>query len=331
MTEMPDYCVVGPRFVLRSVAAEPAGLGKDFPLVLRADRNRQRGVGLVRAEPSAGSLLMTVEEWAGESLSEADRSELLRLFARVCVRRSSYLLPLAVELDTDRHPRLARAMADDGFRPAAENLWVRPPDPFVRPATAKVSSMEEVYQDPFTVPWNFVPREIDLIHHLQEETQEPALPTSVLDLGCGFGKNSTFLEEQGFKVFGVDISASAVARCRRLVTHPERFLVASASLLPWPAGSLQTVLDVGCLHCLQPADRNRAIDELVRVLAADGLVFSRIFKPRSPEWVRAQPFAADSFGIDPSEVIAMFADRLHAEVIAETEAALYVRAVKECL
>lgn len=38
---------------------------------------------------------------------------------------------------------------------------------------------------------------------------------SVLDLGCGGGRNSHFLAQQGFEVYGMDISETAVDLCRK--------------------------------------------------------------------------------------------------------------------
>ena len=46
-------------------------------------------------------------------------------------------------------------------------------------------------------------------------------PVSVMDLGCGAGKNAKYLSERGFNVVGVDFSVEALKLARTLkVTSP---------------------------------------------------------------------------------------------------------------
>jgi SAM-dependent methyltransferase len=56
-------------------------------------------------------------------------------------------------------------------------------------------------------------------------------PVSVMDLGCGAGKNAKYLSERGFNVVGVDFSVEALKLARTLkVTLPLRAIVYGNSL-----------------------------------------------------------------------------------------------------
>lgn len=93
---------------------------------------------------------------------------------------------------------------------------------------------------------------------------------NVLDAGCGNGDFSLFLNELGYHVSGVDISATAVARAR--ICAPEcHFEVASLERgLPF-ANSIFTA--VWCTEVFEHLfDIHAALSELNRVLVYDGLL-----------------------------------------------------------
>ena len=64
--------------------------------------------------------------------------------------------------------------------------------------------------------------------------------TRVLDAGCGGGRNLVYLLREGYKVFGVDTSAEAVAGAQKLagVVAPglpsTNFQVAAGEAMPFP-------------------------------------------------------------------------------------------------
>ena len=101
---------------------------------------------------------------------------------------------------------------------------------------------------------------------------EGASAGSVLDLGCGTGENALHLAERGHEVWGIDISAVAIERAmvkahaRRL---PVVFLTADA-LEPDAVGrTFNTLIDAGCFHTLDDADRVRYA-ESTRALSEPG-------------------------------------------------------------
>ena len=164
----------------------------------------------------------------------------------------------------------------------------------------KAKAPHEIYRDPFTVPWNFVPAEMEIYADL---LTRPHL--SVLDVGCGYGKNALWLLRAGHDVVGLDISTEAVQRCRDLLGHRGTFLVGDVAC-GLPHEGFDVALDVGCLHCM-PADRRpSAVEQLRRCISPTGVLRTRIFKPRPDGWLRRQPFVASSFGLADDEVAALF-------------------------
>ncbi len=106
--------------------------------------------------------------------------------------------------------------------------------------------------------------------------------TSVLDLGCGNGRNLIWLAENyGIRGIGYDIStqavASAVLRTKTLglpLTYEERSI---ADTLPLPPASQSIVLDMMSSHVLTEVERKVLIQEIYRVLKPGGFLFYKTF------------------------------------------------------
>jgi SAM-dependent methyltransferase len=83
---------------------------------------------------------------------------------------------------------------------------------------------------------------------------------SVLDIGCGTGENALYLAARGHEVWGVDLSAVAIERgmvkahARRL---PVVFLAGDALDAAEIGRTFDTLIDSGCFHTLNDADRVR--------------------------------------------------------------------------
>jgi SAM-dependent methyltransferase len=150
----------------------------------------------------------------------------------------------------------------------------------------------------------------------------------VVDLGCGTGHNLALLQALGIDPWGIDVSATAVARIRERSRRPERLVVGSVTRLPWPDGHFTTALDIGCLHCLAPEERGPYMEEIRRVLRPGGRFLCRAFKPREARVVEAQPVRMESLGFDPDEVIALFGSRLPATVVKEGPVHVFYQAVR---
>lgn len=264
-----------------------------------------------------GALRLRLDRAAPPSL----RAEVYRLLARVAHR----LREPARVLVIDDAALEDEALAADGFV-ATGGTWRREPAPFLR--REKASTMDGLYDDPFHVPWNFVPREVDVLGPLLATPAAARAATPVLDLGCGFGKNATLLEQAGFPVSGIDISPRAVARCRALVGTPDRFVTGVAEALPFADGQFACVLDIGCIHCMPEEARPAAVAELHRVLAPGGVLYSRSFKIKPAAWLEAQPFVAGAFGLTEPDARALFATAFHCDVYLPHEHMNYLACQK---
>lgn len=94
----------------------------------------------------------------------------------------------------------------------------------------------------------------------------------VVDVGCGTQTNLGFLAQQGIRAIGFDLSL--VALLKGLQRHLEaraaglRVGAAVADACAWPCRTSEAsyVLDIGCLHTLEPDQRRAYVLELSRVL-----------------------------------------------------------------
>lgn len=317
-----EYYIVGPRYVLRSVAGGP----RDGTLTLAVHDGRRPAVGFVSAAV-ADERVVQLRLDARDPVPAPDRIEIFRLFARVCARR--FGLPLCVDL---KQSQLAEddisVLVQDGFRLAEATILIRGCEDFHR--ISRAQSMEGVYEDAFHVPWNFVPQEREVLTPLLAVESERRGNFAVLDVGCGSGKNAVLLEEWGFQVFGIDLSATAIARCQSLVSNPGHFIVASATSMPFSDNFFKAVVDIGCLHCLEPGDRASAAAEISRVLAPGGVCYSRLFRPRSAGWVAAQPFVAQKFGVSDREALSLFNPSFTKEIYRHDAEMIYLKWTKPC-
>ncbi|HYR11053.1 MAG TPA: class I SAM-dependent methyltransferase [Longimicrobium sp.] len=106
---------------------------------------------------------------------------------------------------------------------------------------------------------------------------------TVLDAGCGGGRNLVWLLRAGFGVHAVDREAGAVERVRRLAAGlapelpPENFRVAEVDALPFPDATMDVVISSAVLHfAADQAHFERMVDEMWRVLRPHGLLFARL-------------------------------------------------------
>ncbi|MBI2476521.1 MAG: class I SAM-dependent methyltransferase [Candidatus Taylorbacteria bacterium] len=103
---------------------------------------------------------------------------------------------------------------------------------------------------------------------------------SVLDLGCGNGRNLIYLARTfGVKGVGFDISSEAVAQAKRTSAGlPIEYRTQSiANPLPLAAESQTLALDMMTSHFLNALDRQNLLSEIARVLKPNGWLFLKTF------------------------------------------------------
>lgn len=103
---------------------------------------------------------------------------------------------------------------------------------------------------------------------------------SVLDLGCGNGRNLIYLARNfGMKGTGYDISHEAIAQAKRassdLLIEYQARSIANPLLVPDESQTL--VLDMMTSHFLNAEERLNLLAEIVRVLKPGGWLFLKTF------------------------------------------------------
>jgi SAM-dependent methyltransferase len=106
---------------------------------------------------------------------------------------------------------------------------------------------------------------------------------TVLDAGCGSGRNLVFLLRAGFDVWGVDESAEAIAAVQRLAARLSqdartgRFRVEPVESMSLDTGSMDVVISSAVLHFARDDSHWLAmVHEMWRVLAPGGLLLARL-------------------------------------------------------
>jgi len=86
-----------------------------------------------------------------------------------------------------------------------------------------------------------------------------------LDLGCGSGVSSRYLAQHGFRVVGVDLAHTALARARAaaMAESPAAyFCLADVGDLSFLHVRAALALDIGCFHSLPPERRPQYVRSL---------------------------------------------------------------------
>jgi SAM-dependent methyltransferase len=99
---------------------------------------------------------------------------------------------------------------------------------------------------------------------------------TVLDVGCGDGKNSLFLESVGFRVVGIDVSEAAIAGLKRRAKLMQRnltgrYVVGDATTLPF-RGTFDFIVSYGIYHAISPSTRMHFHQGLLRLLRPGGYI-----------------------------------------------------------
>jgi SAM-dependent methyltransferase len=149
------------------------------------------------------------------------------------------------------------------------------------------------------IPWDtgIVPPEVVTL-----VTSGLLRPGWALDLGCGSGLSSRYLAAHGFRVIGIDLAHSALARGRRIAdldAASAYFCRGDVSDLCFLAVRATFALDVGCFHAVSPDRRQAYVASLAEHSLPGAYFLLYAFEP--------QPDAGDGpAGIGPREM-ALFA------------------------
>lgn len=110
-----------------------------------------------------------------------------------------------------------------------------------------------------------------------------SLRMRIVDAGCGGGRNIQYLLREGYEVFGVDVSAEAVAAVRKMAGElvpglpSENFQVAGVEAMPFADELADVVVCHSVLHFARDEAQLKAmVQGLWRVLRPGGMLFCRL-------------------------------------------------------
>jgi ubiquinone/menaquinone biosynthesis C-methylase UbiE len=134
-------------------------------------------------------------------------------------------------------------------------------------------------------PWDGHPQSSTLRTLIEGPDAVP--PGSVLDVGCGTGDSSMYLNQHGWQVTGVDFTPKALDKARAKASAAGAaidFMHADVTHLRQAGinGPFQLVVDNGCFHGMSGGDRDRYVQEITAVTAPDARLFMVAFKPSGP-------------------------------------------------
>jgi ubiquinone/menaquinone biosynthesis C-methylase UbiE len=110
--------------------------------------------------------------------------------------------------------------------------------------------------------------------------------TTVLDLGCGGGRNAHYLAYRGYKVYGVDIATEAVEFCRKRFARYNlsgTFKQGTFDHIPFPNDYFTGVICIAALDHVTFECAQAAMAEIRRVLTPSGVVLLTFDPPDKDE------------------------------------------------
>ncbi|HMB92166.1 MAG TPA: class I SAM-dependent methyltransferase [Rhodothermales bacterium] len=106
---------------------------------------------------------------------------------------------------------------------------------------------------------------------------------TLLDAGCGSGRNLVYFLREGYPAFGIDTNAEAIAQVQRLARTlaphlpANHFQVANLAALSFPDARFDAVVCSAVLHFADDeAHFDQMLTEMWRVLKPGGLFFARL-------------------------------------------------------
>jgi tellurite methyltransferase len=120
---------------------------------------------------------------------------------------------------------------------------------------------------------------------------------TVLDLGCGDGRNALFLLEQGFHVTAVDVSGSAIEKlCHRAGHNRERLATHVSDAREFRLGGpYDLIVAHGLLHLIPREDWTRLVKALQQQTAPLGYNVVAVLTDALPPPADLEPFMLGLF------------------------------------
>lgn len=141
------------------------------------------------------------------------------------------------------------------------------------------NTWENEYRNPKLISLSDEPAKCvkDFVRFLRKDRNIELSNLNILDLGCGNGKNSFYISEQGFenKVYGIDISETAIKYASELNSNGNFIKGDIGKKLPYQDSFFDIVLDITSSNSLTESEREIYLSEIKRVMKSNGYLLIR--------------------------------------------------------
>ena len=113
--------------------------------------------------------------------------------------------------------------------------------------------------------------------------------TYLLDMGCGFGRNSNWLANQGAIVDAININEEELGKAKERAEGlgvAVNYVKADAGSLPFVDSSFDVLLDAGCTHMCDRETQEKSVKEAARVVKQGGYIQYFGFSKEHPSYLR---------------------------------------------
>jgi len=128
--------------------------------------------------------------------------------------------------------------------------------------------------------WGKYPPE-DLIRFIKrfKRNKKNLKNIKLLEVGCGPGANIDFLKKEGFDVYGIDMSPTAINKINLLLNKHDskNFQIGSFSSLPWSNNFFDGVIDNFSIYANELSTISKTYNEIYRVVKKRGFFFSKVW------------------------------------------------------
>ncbi len=163
---------------------------------------------------------------------------------------------------------------------------------------------------------------------LAELLRHRSLPVRVLDLGCGYGRDSIYFAQQGFEVMALDCSPVAIQLLQTRIAGTElaaritTVVTDALQSLPAPDGHFDAVYAY-LFFCLAftDAELTQLFAECARVLKPDGYLAGTVRSVYDRSYGKGEQIEPDMFAV-PNAVRHFFSERYLERKLTEAGFAL---------